>query len=93
MGKSLKSNDAPGIEGVGTLDRLHEMAALIDSRSDWWRFPEEEIVKGFNGRGRLFIVGDQPSTSSWEFSHPNRRALYDLLPCGRCRRCSHHRSI
>lgn len=32
------------------------------------------------GMSRLFIVGDQPSTSEWEYWHPNRRAFYDLLP-------------
>jgi hypothetical protein len=87
---SLKSNNAwspsphgalPTIERVRALDQLREMATLIDSHSDWWRFPEEEVVKGFIGRDRLFIVGDQPSTSAWEFWHPNRRAFYDLLPC------------
>jgi len=55
------------------------MAAWIDSRPKWWRFPEEGSVKGFMGMGRLFIVGDQPSTSSWGPSNPNRRALYDTL--------------
>lgn len=62
------------------MDRLREMAASIDSRAGWWRFPEEEVVQGFMGMSQLFIVGDQPSTSPWEFWHPNRRALYDLLP-------------
>lgn len=66
--------------GVNALDQLREMAAVIDSRADWWRFPKEGAVQGFMGMGRLFIVGDQPSTSPWEYWHPNRRAFYDLLP-------------
>ena len=56
------------------------MAAVIDSRADWWRFPDEGTVQGFMGMGPLFMVGDQPSTRPWEYGHPNRRAFYDLLP-------------
>jgi hypothetical protein len=59
--------------------QLAQLAAVIDSHSDWWRFPEEATVRGFLGTDRLFIVGDQPSTSPWDASHPNRRAFYGLL--------------
>jgi len=59
--------------------RLAELAAIIDSHHDWWRFPSEGPVRGFLGASQLFIVGDQPSTSPWESWHPNRRAFYDLL--------------
>ena len=65
---------------MNALDELHEMAAEIDSHEEWWRFPSEGAVQGFMGMGRLFVVGDQPSTSPWEYGHPNRRAFYDLLP-------------
>jgi hypothetical protein len=65
--------------GGSSLGQLHEMAAWIDARPNWWRFPEEDRVKGFIGMGRLFIVGDQPSTSTWGPSNPNRRAFYDTL--------------
>jgi len=58
---------------------LAELATIIDYHSDWWRFPEEGPIRGFLGNGPLFIVGDQPSTSAWDLSHPNRRAFYDLL--------------
>jgi len=61
------------------LGQLHKMAAWIDAQPKWWRFPEEGSVKGFMGMGRLFIVGDQPSTSTWSPSNPNRRAFYDTL--------------
>ena len=59
--------------------RLAELAGKIDSHVTWWRFPEEPPVRGFLGTDRLFLVGDQPSTSSWDFSNPNRRAFYSLL--------------
>ena len=52
---------------------------MIDSHQDWWRFPEEESIRGFLGNDPLFFVGDQPSTSNWEPSHPSRRVFYDLL--------------
>src|SRR5581483_11225211 len=61
------------------LKRLSELASMIDSHTDWWRFPEEPPIRGFLGSDPLFFVGDQPSTSSWEFSNPNRRAFYGLL--------------
>lgn len=31
------------------------------------------------GTDPVLIVGDQPSTSAWEYSNPNRRTFYDLL--------------
>lgn len=65
--------------GSSKAERLAEMAAIIDSHGDWWRFPSENPIRGFLGTGRLFIVGDQPSTSVWESWHPNRRAFYELL--------------
>ena len=55
------------------------LAEAIDAHPTWWRFPgEPEGVKGFLGAG-LFVVGDQPSTSDWPASNPNRRAFYELL--------------
>jgi len=65
--------------GKSRTRRLAELAAIIDSHADWWRFPAEKPVRGFLGTRRLFIVGDQPSTSSWDSWNPNRRAFYDLL--------------
>src|SRR5260221_14196019 len=62
------------------MNSLAEIAALIDSHPDWWRFPAENAVRGFWGADPLLIVGDQPSTSEWPSSHPNRRAFYDRLP-------------
>jgi hypothetical protein len=59
--------------------RLLALAALIDSHADWWRFPADEPVRGFLGTDPLFIVGDQPSTSSWGPLHPNRQFFYGLL--------------
>src|SRR5689334_1405513 len=59
--------------------RLHEMAMEIDGRADWWRYPTEDLVKGFLGEGPVFIVSDQPSIDPWEPSHPHRRAYYDVL--------------
>lgn len=59
--------------------RLREIARIIDSHDDWWRFPEEPPVRGFLGTDRLFFVGDRPSTSPWPPTHPNRRAFYGLL--------------
>ena len=61
-------------------EQLVPIAQLIDSHHDWWRFPTQEPVQGFMGTGPVIIVGDQPSTSSWEESHPNRRVFYGLLP-------------
>src|SRR5206468_1583889 len=63
------------------LAALREMADVIDSRpsNGWWRFPPELAVPGFMGTG-YFMVGDQPSTSDWDYWHPNRRIFYDLLP-------------
>src|SRR5258706_5646151 len=58
---------------------LMEWQADIASRPGWWCYPCEEVVRGFMGTGKLFIVGDQPSTSSWSVDHPHRRAFYDLL--------------
>lgn len=58
---------------------LNELAAIIDGHPEWWRFPPDGPVLGFLGTGQLFIVGDQPSTSPWEPSHPHRREFYGLL--------------
>jgi len=66
---------AEGIQAK-QLDRL---ATIIDSYPDWWRFPEDGLVRGFLGTDQLFIVGDQPSTSPWLPSNRNRRAFYELL--------------
>ena len=58
---------------------LLELARKIDANKNWWRFPEETPIQGFLGASSIVIVGDQPSTSSWPESHPNRRAFYDTL--------------
>jgi hypothetical protein len=58
---------------------LLELAREIDANHNWWRFPEEDPVRGFLGTSSIVIVGDQPSTSAWPKSHPNRRAFYDTL--------------
>ena len=59
---------------------LREMSKLIEDRKadGWWQFPREPLVEGFMGTGD-FIVGDQPSTSEWDYSNRNRRVFYDLL--------------
>lgn len=69
-----------GQTGTSLTTELEELAKIIDSHPDWWRFPTQEPVKGFMGTGKVFIVGDQPSTNPWPESHPNRRAFYGILP-------------
>lgn len=59
--------------------QLIKLARVIDSHSDWWRFPTEDIVQGFLGTDSLFIVGDQPSQSTWGYDNPNRRTFYEHL--------------
>jgi hypothetical protein len=59
--------------------QLLEMALVIDSHADWWRFPTEKVVEGFLGTDPIFIVGDQPSTSKWDINNRNRRGFYDTL--------------
>jgi hypothetical protein len=58
---------------------LLELAKEIDGHPNWWRFPTQGTVQGFLGTGSVFIVGDQPSTSPWEESHPHRKAFYGNL--------------
>jgi hypothetical protein len=60
-------------------NRLLEMALVIDTHPDWWRFPTEKVVEGFLGTDPIFIVGDQPSTSQWSVNNRNRRGFYDAL--------------
>ena len=52
---------------------------IVGLHPGWWFFPEELSVQGFLGTGRIFIVGDQPSTDPWEIDHPHRRAFYEVL--------------
>ena len=56
-----------------------KLAEEVDSHNDWWRFPEQEKIKGFLGTGPIFFVGDQPSTNEWAISHPNRKAFYGTI--------------
>lgn len=58
---------------------LLELANEISVHRDWWQFSTEHPIQGFLGASSIVIVGDQPSTSSWPKSHPNRRAFYDTL--------------
>jgi hypothetical protein len=60
-------------------NQLLEMALVIDSHPNWWRFPTETVVEGFLGTDPIFIVGDQPSTSKWDVNNRNRRGFYDTL--------------
>jgi hypothetical protein len=60
-------------------EQLIELAEVIESHSDWWRFPDEEVVQGFLGTDPIFIVGIRPSKSEWGPNHPHRRFFYDLL--------------
>jgi hypothetical protein len=60
-------------------EQLLELARVIDSHADWWRFPDEDVVQGFLGTGPIFIVGIRPSKSEWGPNHPHRRFFYDLL--------------
>ena len=61
------------------MEELNKMAADIDQRGDWWRFPAEGDIKGFMGASALFFVGDQLSTSPWGPNNKSRRAFYDAL--------------
>jgi hypothetical protein len=74
-----QAHDSMTEDHTNQAKRLAELAMIIDSHADWWRFPEEPPIRGFLGTDPLFIVGDQPSTSSWDSAHPNRRAFYGLL--------------
>jgi len=79
MVKTLECASTVGSECK--LDGLRDLAGRIDLNkpNGWWRFPTEpDFVQGFMGTS-LFIVGDQPSTSDWGDSNPNRRVFYDLL--------------
>lgn len=58
---------------------LRDLAMKIGSRRNWWLYPSEPEVEGFLGAGPILIVGDQPSTATWDYEHPHRRAFYDLL--------------
>ena len=58
---------------------LIELANEIRDHQDWWQFPTEHPIQGFLGTSSIVIVGDQPSTSLWPESHPNRRAFYNTL--------------
>ena len=60
-------------------EELTELAAIIDGRPGWWRFPCQESVRGFMGTDPIFIVGDQPSQSPWGPDHLNRQTFYGLL--------------
>jgi hypothetical protein len=58
---------------------LQDLAKEIELHSDNWLFPAQGCISGFFGTGPVFIVGDQPSTSPWPESHPNRKAFYGHL--------------
>ena len=58
---------------------LLELANEIDAHPNWWRFPEQQPIRGFLGASSIVILGDQPSTSSWPELHPSRIAFYGTL--------------
>jgi hypothetical protein len=58
---------------------LSLLAKEIESNKSCWLFPKEDEVGGFWGTAPIIIVGDQPSTSSWDESHLHRRIFYDTL--------------
>jgi hypothetical protein len=60
-------------------EQLRQLAGKIDTNADWWRFPTQDPIQGFLGTDPIFIVGDQPSTSEWGISHPNRMVFYGHL--------------
>lgn len=60
-------------------EQLRQLARKIDTNADWWRFPTQDPIQGFLGTAPIFIVGDQPSTSEWGISHPNRMVFYRHL--------------
>ena len=61
------------------LEEISKLADEIRVRSDNWLFPTEKEVQGFFGTAPIVIVGDQPSKSPWNESHPHRRIYYDTL--------------
>jgi hypothetical protein len=58
---------------------LSQLAKEIELNKSCWLFPKENEVGGFFGTAPIVIVGDQPSTSLWDESHPHRRIFYDTL--------------
>jgi uracil-DNA glycosylase len=60
-------------------EALFNLAKEIGANSDCWLFPTEKEVRGFLGTDSIVIVGDQPSKSPWDESHPHRRIYYDTL--------------
>jgi hypothetical protein len=63
----------------GVERELATLAAEITAHPGWWIFPSEKVVRGFMGTAPVFLVGDQPSTSDWPETNPNRRLFYDTL--------------
>lgn len=61
------------------LEAIFQLADKIESCSDNWLFPAEKTIQGFLGTDPIIIVGDQPSESQWNESHPHRRIYYDTL--------------
>jgi hypothetical protein len=61
------------------LEAISKLAVEIETCSDNWLFPKEKVVRGFFGIDPIVIVGDQPSKSLWNESHPHRRIYYDTL--------------
>lgn len=54
---------------------------IISYGDQWWLFPPDEkrLIKGFLGTGPIFLVGDQPSTSTWNENNPNRILFYSVI--------------
>jgi len=68
-------------------DTRESLLDIEAAHPDWWFFPEEPLVQGFHGTGKIFIVGDQPSTDAWGEDHSHRRAFYDLLAAEKAGDC------
>jgi hypothetical protein len=60
-------------------EALSLLAKEIASNQNCWLFPKEKEVGGFFGIDPIVIVGDQPSKSRWDETHPHRRLYYDTL--------------
>jgi len=58
---------------------LSQLAKEITTGQSCWLFPKENEIGGFFGTDPIAIVGDEPSTSSWDRAHPHRRIFYDTL--------------
>jgi hypothetical protein len=60
-------------------EALSQLAKEITTNKNCWLFPKKNEIAGFFGTDPIAIVGDQPSKSAWDETHPHRRLYYDTL--------------